>query len=363
MNILTIIDSFKGTITSKELGEMTKQGLEKKGHKVDYVTTSDGGEGFLEAFYDILNGKGKYHYLNCFDPLGRKIETCFLENEDTAYLEMAKSSGICLLKKEELNPFIATTYGFGQVIDYCIHQGFKKIVIGIGGSATNDCGVGMLEALGVKFYNRNNQMMKDLQNKDFNKIGYVDDSELKKKIKNISIVVLSDVANPLLGPNGATYVFSKQKGALDVDLSTLEHNIKCFSKFKPEIENYLGSGAAGGVGYALRAYLNAEFHKGLDYILDLINYEKMIEQYDVVITGEGKVDKQSLLGKVVFTISQRSYGKKVIVLCAINELEDVNLEEYNVYKVFSVVGDNITKEMSLNKPHECYLQMVEKIKL
>ena len=363
MNVLAIIDSFKGTISSKRLGDITKEVLGKRGHNVDSITIADGGEGFLEAFEDILKDNCHYEYLEANDPIFRNIETCFLVSGETAYVELAKVSGINLLKKDELNPFIASTYGLGEVIDCCIKKGFKKIVIGIGGSATNDCGVGMLEALGMNFYDENDIIIKEIRNKDFNRICRIDDTILKNKINGIDITVLSDVSNPLLGEYGATHVFSRQKGAKESDLERLENNIKCFSKFKKEFESFPGSGAAGGVGYALKSYLNAKFYSGIDYILDLIKYEDIVKRYDYIITGEGKVDMQSLLGKVVFKISERSNGKKVIVVCGINEIENIDLDKYNVYKIESIVNENVKVEDSINNPEKYYKELVERIKL
>ena len=368
MNVLTIIDSFKGTITSKKLGEITKEELEAKGHNVDVIPVADGGDGFCEAMEDIFASQ-KINYSKrkvvVNDPLFRKIDSYYLIDDDNkiAYIELAKASGINLLEEEELNPLITSTYGFGELIADAIEMGLKKIVLGIGGSATNDAGCGLLDALGMKFYNGNEELITQINNTDVGTVDHFDDSILKDKIEGIEFVVLSDVTNPLLGKEGATYVFSPQKGAKEEDLEYLEQSIYNFAKHNKTHINTPGAGAAGGVGYTLLTYLNAKVYSGIDYILDLINYENMIQNYDLIITGEGKIDSQSLSGKVVFRISNRSFNKRVIVVCGINELPDIDLKLYNVENIYSVVSDRISVEDSLSNPEYYYREMIKNVKL
>ena len=214
MKVLSIIDSFKGTISSKRLNELVTLELGNKGHIVDSITIADGGDGFLDAILGIIeNVKVKKVMVN--DPLFRSIESEYLVDKlnNTAYIELAKASGINLLTKEELNPFVASTYGLGELINDAINQGIKKIIIGIGGSATNDGGSGMLQALGVKFFDNKNQEIKNISNGKFKLINHIDETLFLEKIKGIEFITLSDVVNPLLGPTGATYIFSPQKGA------------------------------------------------------------------------------------------------------------------------------------------------------
>ena len=368
MNVLTIIDSFKGTITSKRLGEITKEELEKEGHNVDVFPVADGGDGFCDAILDILIAKKikyKIRKIKVHDPLFRLIESSYLIDLDkkTAYIELAKASGISLLKKDELNPFVTSTYGFGELINDAIKQGIKKVVLGIGGSATNDAGGGLLEALGLKFYNQDEEELSRMNNEQVGLVSHVDDELLRENIKETEFIVLSDVTNPLLGDSGATYVFSPQKGAKTSDLELLENNIINFSTLNKTHINDSGAGAAGAVGYALLTYLNATVYSGIDYILDLVDYDNLIKNYDVVITGEGKIDSQSLGGKVVFRISNRSENKKVIVVCAINELENIDLKLYNVDEIYSVVSGDVSVNDSMNHPEECFRKMIKEIKI
>lgn len=349
MKILTLIDSFKGTITSIRLGEIVKEELEKKGYEVTPIAIADGGDGFLDAISQTIDLDKVW--ITVKDPLFRDIESYYLISKDkkTAYIELAKASGIGLLKESELNPFKTTTYGFGQMILDALNKSVKNIVIGIGGSATNDCGSGMLEALNVKF---NNGLVTNLNNEKLALVNEVDTSYLDKLLQNVNVTVLSDVTNPLLGPNGATYVFSKQKGSTIETMPILENNIKSFASLKKEYIDNPGSGAAGGVGYSLKTYLNAKVLSGIDYLLDLIKYDEIYKDYDLIITGEGKIDSQSMQGKVISSIIKRTKERNIVLVCAINELQT------SPYQIYSVVNENVTKEMSMNNPELYFRKMI-----
>ncbi len=356
MKILTLIDSFKGTLTSKELGNLCKEEL---GSCVTSYAIADGGDGFLDSISENIALKKKH--IKVLDPLFRPIDSYYLlkNDEKTAYIELAKASGISLLKDAELNPLITSTYGFGEMILDALNQNVERIIIGIGGSATNDGGTGMLEALGASF---NNGALTHLQNCKLGEIESIDTNHLQERLKNIEIIVLSDVTNPLLGKNGATYVFSKQKGANTNMLAVLENNMEKYSSLNPEYINSPGSGAAGGVGYALKTFLNAKIVSGIDYLLDVICFDSICKEYDLIITGEGKIDSQSMQGKAISSIIKRSQGKEVILVCAINELEEEN------QKIYSIVGKSndfclgITKEESMNNPEYYFRKLIKHIK-
>lgn len=363
MKALIMIDSFKGTITSKRLGEITKKELTKRNIECEAFPIADGGDGFLDAIESFLNLKRID--VKCLDPFYREIDSYYLLDEanKTAYIELAKSSGINLVKKEELNPYVATTYGLGQVIDMAIKQGSKKIVLGVGGSATNDGGLGLLEALGVRFYDEDDNELYHLSNKDMKKIKRIEISEFKNRIKETKFLVLNDVSNPLLGENGATYVFSRQKGAKEEDLEILEANMKYYSLKVSNLigidkSNYSGSGAVGGCGFALRTFFKAEFIPGIKYLLDLLETVRDINSYDLVITGEGKIDSQTLNGKVVLGINERFKNAKKILVCAINELDN-SLSE----NIYSVVPKIASIEESMNSAEECFKRLIESIEI
>lgn len=368
MKVLSIIDSFKGTITSNELGIIISKVLRRKQIEADYLPISDGGDGFLDAIEKAVATNRVM--VRVLDPLGRQIETYYLYDDvnKIAYVELAKSSGINLLTKDELNPFRTSTYGLGQVINHIIDAGVKNIIVGIGGSATNDGGAGMLEAMGCLFYDNNNHLLTRLTGGNLDLVSRIDPLKLYQRTKDVQFMVLSDVTNPLLYENGATYVFSIQKGAKKEELQTLDTKMK---KYAMVIEEHLqkkyynatGAGAAGGVGFAFHSLLKAEFYSGIDYILDLVDFNNIIMDYDYIITGEGKIDSQSLDGKVVFGISQRAQGKKIILVCAINEIEQSELSKRNIYQIYSVVDKIATKEESMKYPKECFQRLCESIDL
>ena len=356
MKILAMIDSFKGTITSKELGILTKEVLNRYNIECDYFATSDGGDGFLDS---LLTEDGfEVKKVQASDPMFRKIECEYLINNNVAYIEMAKISGINLLTKEELDPFTRSTYGLGEVILDAINNGYKRIVLGIGGSATNDAGMGLLEALGVKFYS-SDKLINNIKNEDFSLVTSIDRKLFNDRIKDTQFIVISDVQNPLLGPTGATYTFSKQKGAKEEDFVKLEENIKYISDFGKNSIDKPGSGAAGGVGYALHEYFNAKFIPGIDYLLDRVSFKEIIKTYDYIITGEGKVDSQSLLGKVVFKIASNANKQNVIVVCAINEVKDI--DNANIVDIYSIVNSDVSINDSLNNPTYYYKKMIERL--
>lgn len=364
MKVLAIIDSFKGTITSKELGKITKEQLAKRFIACDFFSISDGGDGFLECIEPLIAAiKVK---CQIYDPLFREIETYYLKDaNDCAYIEMALASGINLLQTNELNPYQTSTYGTGQLIKKALANGAKKIVVGIGGSATNDGGAGMLEALGVKFF-RGSEMLTKMNCQKLDLITDIDITDFLWMISGKEIVILNDVKNPLLGINGATYVFSPQKGSRTEDLVIIEAKMQhyariCLQIFGVDNSCFPGAGAAGGLGFAFKTFFKAAFHQGINYILDLMDFDNLITDYDYIITGEGKIDQQSLFGKVVFAITKRALDKKVIVVCAVNELTDKQIADSKITKVYSIVPSLATAKESLHSPQKYYSLLCDNI--
>ena len=356
MKALILIDSFKGTLTSKELGQITKEELKKKNIESDYFPISDGGDGFLDAISSVVD-LTKVE-VKTFDAFLRPIHSYYLvnEKENVAYIELAKSAGINLVKKEELNPFVASTFGLGVTISDAIEKGYKKIVVGIGGSATNDGGSGMLEALKAKFYSKGT-LVSNMNNQKLGLIDDIDISELRKFTKGIEFLVMSDVNNPLLGEKGATFVFSKQKGAKEEELVKLEANMTNYKLVSEKVLGFdyskeFGSGAAGGVGFGLRAYLGAKFQAGIDYLLNQLS-QKDLSSYDTVITGEGKIDSQSLDGKVISGVMKHFKDKRIVFVCALNELDDFKGE------VYSIVPFLATKQESMAYPKKYFTKLVK----
>ena len=365
MKVLSIIDSFKGTISSTELGSIMSDALNSKGIMADYLPISDGGDGFLDTIESIIDCKRIYHKVQ--NPLGKIIDAYYLiGNDQTVYIEMAISSGLHLLNKDELNPYLAHTYGLGELIDHALNTHPKQIIVGLGGSATNDGGIGMLEALGCKFFDQNNVLMSGLNGSNLDQINYMETKSFGEKIHGIHFKILSDVTNPLLNREGASYVFSKQKGASEKDYEILDNKMKHYANI---IQNHIGktfdanpgAGAAGGVGFAFYSMFKASIKSGIHYVLDLMNFNQLINQYDYLITGEGKIDSQSLKGKVIFEVSQRAQSKHIILVCAINEVDDTILKEKNIKAIYAVVNKDVSLQDSLNDPKRYFKRLCDQI--
>lgn len=351
MKILVICDSFKGSLTSKEIGKLLKAELTKKNHQVDYIPISDGGEGFLDAISECVNTKKETVVAS--DALGRKKECSYLIQEETLYVELAEVVGIKDLKKEELSPFHANTYGLGEVVKYAIqNKSIKHIVFGIGGSASTDGGSGLLEALGAKYY-QDDVLLTNIDNAMLPKVTRVDLSEVYKLTNGIDALILTDVSNPLLGENGAAHIFGPQKGANYNDVLELDKNIHHFVTIlnKEELANVKGAGAAGGTTFGIMNAFETKIELGIKYLLELVRFKEIVNNYDLIITGEGKFDEQSKMGKVYQGIVDSLVDKsKLKVICALNDTND----DF----VYSVVPSICTKEESLENPKENLIKLL-----
>lgn len=321
MNILICPDSFKGTLTAIEVAEIVGDVLSDKGFFTVLKPVADGGEGTIDVIEYSIGGTR--HYLNVHNPLGNIIETYYLTVGNSAFIEYAKSSGLMLLNPGELNPFNASSYGFGELIKDAILKGYKNITLTLGGSATNDAGLGMLRSLGVNFFDNHGNNLPDNNNLSLNasflnQIYDFDVRPLSNLVRNVEFSALSDVTNPLLGTNGATYIYAKQKGASESDIEKLETAITHFSNLTlsklSKNMNFPGAAAAGGVGGSVAVFLNASIKSGINEIIGILNLDNYIKNSDIIITGEGSMDYQTAFGKAPFGIAQMAdkYGKKVI---------------------------------------------------
>lgn len=333
-------DSFKGTLSSSRVCEIISEEMRKKypDAAITEIPVADGGEGTAEALLYALGGEK----IACTvrSPLGRDIEAYFVILPDkTAVIEMALASGLTVEDKNDA--LRASSYGTGQLIKAALSYGAEKLVIGIGGSATTDGGTGCLAALGAVFYDRYGKELYPC-GENLHLINKFDLSRFDKRPQEAQITVLCDVTNPLYGENGAAYIYAPQKGAnadevdlLDRGLRNLAYVCKdCFGKDYALCE---GAGAAGGMGFALMLFCGATMKKGAQTVLDICNFEKETEDADLIITGEGRMDFQSLMGKVPFTVAQRSKGKKVVVFAGLNEL---SCNEYRGAGISKVVETN-----------------------
>lgn len=361
-NVFIAVDSFKGSASSKEVANYIEKGILnfRKDITINKISIADGGEGTVEALVDATNGK--YREFEVTGPLGNKVNSrCGIINGDIAIIEMAEAAGLNLVKREDLNPFKATTFGVGELITHVLDMGIRKIYIGLGGSATNDGGAGMLAALGVKFFDKDNKQIgfcpDELQN-----LYNIDFSNLDKRIKESEIILLSDVRNILCKENGASYIYGPQKGASKEDIKKLD---KILENYGNIIDSFLGekfsekpgSGAAGGLGYALLSLCNAKFTEGIIKIMELINLEDKIKNADLVITGEGRIDNQSVNGKAPIGIALTAKKYNIPVIAIVGSSSN-NLDE--IYKNgVDLVLDIINEPMNLNNAIKNVKQLLE----
>ena len=291
MKIIIAIDSFKGCLTSQEANRAAAEGV-RMAHpdaEVVEVPVSDGGEGYMEAFHAAIGGR--LEEVAVRDPLMRPVTAKYLLRGEMAVIEMAQASGLTLLTNEERNPMVATSYGTGQLVADAVRKGAKHIIVGLGGSATSDAGMGMLRALIDTF---NKERWDDIE-----------------ALKDVAFTIASDVKNPLYGENGAAHIFAPQKGATPEMVLALDERAKKFAEISAKHFGYdrsqmPGAGAAGGLGYAFLQYLNAKSMPGIQLLLDTIHFKDLVADADLIITGEGSADRQTLMGKLPMGILEQS---------------------------------------------------------
>ena len=319
MKIVIASDSFKGSMSSLDVATAASAGVIEvyPDSEIVSVNVADGGEGTVEAIVDALGGE--IVKVQASDPLGRKIETSYGIAGKTAILEMAAASGLPLLTAEERNPWATSTLGTGEMIMDAIARGCRKFLVGIGGSATNDAGVGMLQAMGFRFYDANGELITQGCGGMLGSIARIDDSLVSAAVKESQFTVACDVDTPFCGPEGAAPVFAPQKGAdaemvkrLDEGMASLAKVIE--EKYTIDIVPVAGAGAAGGMGGAFRAFLGATLKKGIDMVLDAIDFDTTIQGANLVITGEGKVDFQTAKGKTAAGVLNRAKQQHIPVV-------------------------------------------------
>ena len=310
MKVVIAIDSFKGCLTSKEANEAAAEGIRNAypDAEVVEVPVSDGGEGYMEAFHAAIGGRLEEVMVR--DPLMRPVLAKYLLHNEMAVIEIAQACGLTLLTKEERNPMVATSYGTGQLVADAVRKGAKHIIVGLGGSATSDAGIGMLRALIDTF----------AKNKSWDDI---------EAFKNVTFTIASDVKNPLCGEHGAAHVFAPQKGATPEMVVALDERARKFAEvsakhFGHDCSQMAGAGAAGGLGYAFLQYLHARSMSGIQLLLDTIRFKELGKDADLIITGEGSADRQTLMGKLPMGILEQSVQAPVILIAGrINDRKDL----------------------------------------
>ena len=317
--IIIIPDSFKGSASSLEVCSYIERGVLKviKDADIIKIPVADGGEGTVESILYAAGGDIKK--INVKNPEGKIIEAKYgIINKEKAVIEMAEASGLTLIDDKTRNPLKYSTYGTGEFIKDALDNNIKEILIGIGGSATNDCGIGMANALGYKFLDKYNNELEAIA-ENMIKVADIDDSNVDKRIFDIKITAACDVKNPLYGKNGATAVYGKQKGVTEESFDILDDGLKNIAKiikekFGKEIDYMEGAGAAGGLGGGLIAFCNAKLKSGIDAVLDIIDFESKIKNASLIITGEGAIDGQTKEGKVPVGVAKRAENIPVIAI-------------------------------------------------
>ena len=321
MKVVIAIDSLKGSLSSMDAGHAIKEGI-LKATDADVIIKplADGGEGTTDALIEGMGGEKIS--LTVKGPLQTPVEAYYgyLQESNTAIMEMAMASGITLIPREALDPLNTTTYGVGEMIKDAVHREIRNFIIGIGGSATNDGGNGMLSALGYEFLDTNGQPV-GFGGQCLEKIAAISDKNKLADLEECHFQIACDVENPLCGPKGATYIYGPQKGAANTLLPLLDAGMKNYGQIaeaftgKQTMET-AGAGAAGGLGFAFVTFLNGELKSGIDLILDAVGLEESLENADFVITGEGRLDQQTAMGKGPAGVAKlgKKYGAKTIAL-------------------------------------------------
>lgn len=357
MKIVISIDSLKGSLTSIEAANAIKKGILSVDNKSDVVIMplADGGEGTVEALVQGMNGEEKV--ISVTGPINEKVNATYgiLKETNTAIIEMAQASGLPLVPAELRNPLNTTTYGVGEIIKEAIEKGCRNFIVGIGGSATNDCGVGMLQALGFEFYDENDNLV-GIGGKVLNQIKRIKTDNKLKELDECNFKIACDVNNPLYGENGAAYIYGPQKGATEEIVKELDKGLKNFAEvvkkdLGKDIAHIEGAGAAGGLGFGFLGFLNSKLESGIKIILDEIKLEEVVKDADIVITGEGRLDNQTAMGKAPIGVAKlaKKHGAKVIAIAGCTTPDAVKCNEEGIDAYFSIVNKAMTIDEAMKK--------------
>lgn len=367
MKFIFASDSFKGSLSSEKTGKILEECLknEIQGATFEQFLIADGGEGTLEAF--LSRGEGKRVYLRVNDPLFREIDSYYIVMGNRAIIALSEASGLPLLKKEEQNPLNTTTYGTGELILHALKSGYRDIVVAIGGSATNDGGIGALSALGVKFLDKNGEAVLPV-GASLGKIEVIDASSLCKEARDARFTVMCDVENRLTGKGGATYVYGPQKGANPEALQILETGMESYcsiikSTLNIDANEIIGGGAAGGIGAGLSVFLGAKMNSGIDTLLDILDFDSHLKGCDYVISGEGRIDFQSACGKVIYGIGKRclKYGVPLICIAGCLGTGYESVYDIGVKKIYTLVGNGVDEKTAISEAERIYRERAKQL--
>lgn len=364
MKIIIAVDSFKGCLSSNEIAQIIEEEIisgamldKKEGEEIEIkkILIADGGEGTVETLVKMTNGK--FISMEAKGPLMENINTQYgvLGDDKTVVIDMASTCGLNMVNVEQRNPMNTTTFGIGEQVLNAINSGYRRFIIGVGGSSTNDGGIGMFQSLGFKFIDKNGEILKSGEGgKQLLQVEEIDSSSVDARLNECQFIIASDVKNPLYGENGAAYVYAPQKGATPEMVEKLDQGLRNYSRvinktFGIDIGKLPGAGAAGGIGGGLIAFLNGKMESGIEIILSSSDFENEIENADLVITGEGKIDMQTLNGKAIYIIAQKAKqrGVPVIAVCGKNEVTTDVSAQMGIDKIYEISDNQLPLELNL----------------
>ncbi|MBY6197023.1 glycerate kinase [Vibrio hangzhouensis] len=345
MKIIIAPDSYKESLTAMEVAEAIEAGFKKIFSDAEYIKLpmADGGEGTVQSLVDATDGS----IVTCdvTGPLGQPVEGFFglMGDDSTAVIEMAAASGLHLVEPEQRNPLITTTFGTGELVKAALDRGVKHIIVGIGGSATNDGGIGMAQALGARLLDSEGREL-GFGGGELSKLASIDLSDLDARLADIKLEVACDVDNPLCGPKGASHVFGPQKGATPEMVATLDANLAHYADIIKatngrDVINTAGAGAAGGLGAALLGLFDASLRPGIQIVMDAVSLSDVVKDADLVITGEGRIDSQTIHGKTPIGVARtaKQYDIPVIAIAGSTAKDCAVVHEHGIDAAYSVV--------------------------
>lgn len=367
MKFLFASDSFKGTLSSEKIIGLLEQAAKNifPGCETVGIPIADGGEGTVDAVITVT--QGGYQKAAVHGPLMELREGVYGEfHGDTAVIEMAAASGLPMVPEELRDPRRTTTYGTGEMLKDALDKGYRKIAVAIGGSATNDGGMGAMRALGIRFLDEQGTELEGTGG-DLIKVCRIDISRIHPAVKETEFTVMCDVNNPLTGTDGATYTFGKQKGGTPEILDALEAGMKNYAQVVlketgVDVDQIAGAGAAGGLGAALCVFLNATLKSGIETVLDLMDFDRLLDGVDAVITGEGRIDWQSAFGKVPWGVGTRCKNRQIPAVAIVGGMGDGadKIYEHGINSIVTTINGTMALDEALERAEELYVNAADR---
>lgn len=369
MKIVLAPDSYKGSLTAKQACEAMEKGIRKvlPDAEIVKIPMADGGEGTVQSLVDATSGT--FHTVEVTGPLGQRVQASYgvLGDKETAVLEMAEASGLYLIPAEKRNPLLSTTYGTGELIKSALDEGCRKFIIGIGGSATNDGGMGMAQALGVKFLDKKGNSL-PFGGGSLGDLSEINMDDMDPRIQESQFFIACDVDNPLCGPQGASFIFGPQKGATPGMAQQLDDGLAHFAEIIARdlgkfVADLPGAGAAGGLGAGLVAFLDANLKRGIEIVTETVKLREQLQGVDLLFTGEGQCDGQTVRGKTPFGVAKIANQAGVPVVFIVGRIGAGSeiLYEYGIKSIFSMVDGPMTVEEAMGQAYDLLTKSAERI--